>query len=164
MLVTHYTRIHIVSVAVKYMSSSTRTVIRDIVTGRPRLLGEGAPLICGVSITSRFGTPHCLCNPTWITQGRWTCGRHKPYKPVPAPFTPFECAICMQLCVLRKDAMETQCNHSFHKKCMQTWKTSCTRAFSCPMCRSVISKPSSQTYSITQYQLDQLEHRFIVDG
>jgi hypothetical protein len=106
---------------------------------RLRKSDDITPLTCGVPIVSKHGNPACLCKPTWITNGKWTCGRHKSCAHT---FIPFDCSICMVECTTRKDIMDTKCNHQFHKKCMRKWKESCTTILTCPLCRTVLHIPS----------------------
>jgi hypothetical protein len=50
-----------------------------------------------------------------------------------------ECSICMELCNMKRDSIETKCKHIFHKKCLKKWESSQCGGFkTCPNCRSDI--------------------------
>lgn len=52
---------------------------------------------------------------------------------------PIECSICYDEYNNENDCYTTACNHTFHKKCMQSWAET-KMSLSCPMCRTKLSK------------------------
>ena len=51
-----------------------------------------------------------------------------------------ECTICLKK--FNKDKVYLNCNHYFHKECIQNWKT---RNNTCPICRAQISQIKEQS-------------------
>ena len=103
-----------------------------------------APLtpICGAIVKSTGKICQCPGDP--IRLGR--CGRHAPIKPPRKKFEPFECSICMEECTVIKEQHVTKCNHKFHTKCMNTWK-SVHRKITCPLCRRDMRPPLPPPWS-----------------
>lgn len=44
-----------------------------------------------------------------------------------------QCSICLENFSNQNDVCKTNCNHYFHKNCLQTWSE---KKFNCPVCRS----------------------------
>ena len=47
------------------------------------------------------------------------------------------CCICLETITKNKSLLE--CNHIFHKKCLEKWKKKTENEFNCPLCRQKIS-------------------------
>ena len=46
-----------------------------------------------------------------------------------------ECSICLEKYNVKEKILQLECNHAFHKKCIQTWLN---KNNSCPQCRENI--------------------------
>ena len=82
---------------------------------------------CGV--TTKSGKP-CQCIVP-VEGGR--CGWHTPISGENS-----QCPICMEE-IHTRNAKTLDCNHTFHKKCLNKWKMEGNR--SCPMCREPFDLP-----------------------
>ena len=79
----------------------------------------------------------CRFPANWYMNGKWICNIHHILR-----FETFECSICMETCSRRSDCYVTQCQHGFHKRCIEIWKeTRMNQTVPCPLCRAVVRFP-----------------------
>lgn len=50
-----------------------------------------------------------------------------------------QCSMCLGY--MNRDTRELPCNHSFHTRCIDRWKETCTGDPTCPMCRAPFDVP-----------------------
>lgn len=48
------------------------------------------------------------------------------------------CSICLENIYKTCSIFKTNCNHTFHTKCIESWANSTTFTLKCPLCRSNI--------------------------